>query len=96
MNEKMVKLKQQAELYGIDWDEFQRVAAVEGLGGGGHWAGVKFDEPVGRSSGEVNGVTHFEAAPGFGGFVRGKNVECGDFPERDLLDEDDDEDEDEL
>ena len=35
MNEKMVKLKQQAELYGIDWDEFQRVAAVEGLGGGG-------------------------------------------------------------
>ena len=35
----MVKLKQQAEKFGIDWDEFQRVAAVEGLGGGGRGDG---------------------------------------------------------
>ena len=33
-------------------------------------------------------------APGdkYGGFVRGKNVEIGDFPEKDIMDELDDSD----
>jgi tubulin-specific chaperone B len=38
---------------------------------------------------------YFEAMPRYASFVRGKNVEVGDFPERDLL-EDSDDDEDEL
>lgn len=38
---------------------------------------------------------YFEAKPRYASFVRGKNVEVGDFPERDLLD-DSDEDDDEL
>jgi len=76
--------------------ELAFVGAIDGMSDGGYWCGVKFDEPVGRSAGDHGGVTYFEAGPGFGGFVRGKNIQCGDFPERDLLDEDDDEDEDEL
>jgi len=67
---------------------------VEGLAPG-YWVGVKLDEPVGRNDGTRGGKTYFECAAGFGSFVRPKNVTCGDFPERDLLDEDDDEDDDE-
>lgn len=59
----------------------------------GYWVGVRFDEPVGRADGSVNGgKRYFEAQPGFGGFLRGKNVQVGDFPERDIL-EDESEDE---
>merc|ERR1719198_1162264 len=47
-----------------------------------------------RSVGTRGGKTYFECAPGFGSFIRPKNVECGDFPERDLLDEEDEDEED--
>ena len=57
----------------------------------GHWVGVQFDEPLGQNDGSIKGVKLFECPPGFGAFVRGKNVTCGDFPERDLLDDSDDE-----
>ena len=56
----------------------------------GYWVGVQFDEPVGKNDGSVKGVSLFECAPGFGAFVLGKNVTCGDFPERDLLDDEED------
>uniref|UniRef100_A0A7S4JYB2 CAP-Gly domain-containing protein n=1 Tax=Odontella aurita TaxID=265563 RepID=A0A7S4JYB2_9STRA len=70
---------------------------VPELGGGGHWAGVIFDEPVGKADGSVKGgKRYFEASPGFGGFVRGKNLAVGDFPERDIMDELDSDSEDEL
>jgi len=72
--------------------EVMFVGEVEGIRGGGAWVGVKFDEPVGKSNGEVKGVKIFECAPNHGGFVRGKNVETGDFPEVDLLAELDDSD----
>ncbi|CAM9847578.1 unnamed protein product [Ectocarpus sp. 4 AP-2014] len=68
---------------------------VEGLQAG-FWVGVRFDEPVGRGDGTVRGKRLFECQKGFGGFVRGKNVTSGDFPERPLYELDDDEDEDEI
>ena len=72
----------------------QYIGVIQKLGGGGYWCGVKFDEPVGRADGTIKGERYFEALPGYGGFVRGKNVEVGDFPERDIFDElDDSEDE---
>lgn len=69
---------------------------VPELGGGGYWVGVTFDEPVGKTDGTAaNGKRYFDAPPKQGGFVRGKNVHVGDFPERDIFD-DSDEDDDEL
>ena len=67
--------------------EIAFVGVVPDIGGGGHWVGVKFDEPVGRTDGTAGSKRYFEASPGFGGFVRGKNLQVGDFPERDILDE---------
>jgi len=82
------------------------VGLVPELSGGGYWVGVTFDEPVGKTDGSVpsnlgngNGKEtkrYFEAMPQYGSFVRGKNVQVGDFPERDIFDELDDESEDEL
>jgi tubulin-folding cofactor B len=67
---------------------------------GGYWVGVTFDEPVGKTDGTApksdSGKRYFEALPNYGGFVLGKNVQVGDFPERDIFDEDDDSDQDEL
>jgi tubulin-folding cofactor B len=71
---------------------------------GSCWVGVTFDEPVGKTDGSVaNTITqqktrYFEAVQGYGSFVRGKNVEVGDFPELDLFGDDTDSysDEDEL
>eukprot|EP00980_Cylindrotheca_fusiformis_P010336 scaffold2299_cov131-Cylindrotheca_fusiformis.AAC.23 len=64
--------------------------------GTGHWVGVTFDEPVGKTDGTAKGgKRYFEALDRHGGFVRGKNMQVGDFPERDLFD-DDSSDEDEL
>mmetsp|Transcript_13400 Transcript_13400/g.12133 ORF Transcript_13400/g.12133 Transcript_13400/m.12133 type:complete len:285 (-) Transcript_13400:60-914(-) len=59
----------------------------------GYWVGVKFDEPVGKGDGTAKGNKLFECEPMFGGFVRGKNVLVGDYPERDIfaeLEEDND------
>ena len=65
------------------------VGTVPEIGGGGHWVGVKFDEPVGRTDGTVkSGKRYFDAGgSNMGGFVRGKNCVTGDFPERDIFDE---------
>ena len=50
-----------------------------------------FDEPVGKSNGTVNGKKLFECEQNYGGLIRGRNLKCGDFPVRDLMDESDDE-----
>ncbi|CAM9876056.1 unnamed protein product [Pylaiella littoralis] len=72
------------------------VGEVEGLQAG-FWVGVRFDEPVGRGDGTVKGKRLFECEKGFGGFVRGKNVAVGDYPERPFDEgDDDDDDEDEI
>ena len=72
------------------------VGEVKEIGGGGYWVGVRFDEPVGKTDGTAGTKRYFEAMPGFGGFVRGKNIKVGDYPERDILDELEDSDDDEL
>ncbi len=51
--------------------------------------GIRFDEPVGKNDGTVKGQRIFDCPPGFGALVRGRNVTTGDFPERDILDEED-------
>ena len=67
-----------------------------------YWVGVTFDEPVGKTDGSaINKTTghktqYFEAMEGYASFVRGKNVEVGDFPEEDLFGDETDSDEDEL
>lgn len=70
------------------------VGEIPELGSGGYWVGIIFDEPVGKTDGTTKNGTRYFEAPGqnYGGFVRGKNVEVGDFPERDILDELDDSD----
>jgi tubulin-folding cofactor B len=59
----------------------------------GHWVGVKFDEPAGKPDfdGKLNGISYFECQPGYGTFVRGNNLTVGDFPEIDIMDENEDE-----
>jgi len=74
----------------------QFVGEIKNLGSGGYWVGVKFDEPVGKADGSVKGKRYFDVDQGYGGFVRGKNVQVGDFPERDIFDELEDDSEDEL
>lgn len=57
----------------------------------GWWVGIVFDEPVGKTDGYTpKGIRYFEAMPGYGGFVRGKNCKIGEFPERDIMDDDSD------
>ena len=66
------------------------VGEVPEIGGGGHWVGVTFDEPVGKTDGTVGGgeKRYFDAGgANMGGFARGKNVRVGDYPERDIMDE---------
>ena len=63
---------------------------VIGLGAG-FWIGVRLDEPTGDSNGTVRGTPYFEAGDKCATFVRPDELQVGDFPERDIFDEEEDE-----
>lgn len=46
----------------------------------GFWAGVQYDEPVGKNDGTIKGVQYFSCLPNYGAFVRPDTVTAGDFP----------------
>ena len=53
----------------------------------GYWVGVELDEPQGKHDGAVGGKSYFKAERLYGAFVRPFNVEVGDFPEIDIMED---------
>ena len=59
----------------------------------GYWAGIELDEPTGKNNGTIQGIPYFTTNPNYGAFVRGIQVDVGDYPIKDDIWEDEDSDE---
>ena len=46
----------------------------------GYWVGIKFDEPVGKHDGIVEGKRYFTCPNKYGAFAQPRHVKIGDFP----------------
>ncbi|XP_058214358.1 tubulin-folding cofactor B [Rhododendron vialii] len=55
--------------------------------GPGFWIGVQYDEPLGKHDGMVKGTRFFDCPLLHGAMVRPDKVQVGDYPERDLFEE---------
>jgi tubulin-folding cofactor B len=67
-----------------------RFVGEAAMGKGGVWVGVEMDEPTGKGDGSVDGVRYFQCSPKHAVFIRADKVTVGDFPEEDLMADDDD------
>ncbi|KAK6944437.1 Ubiquitin-like domain [Dillenia turbinata] len=54
----------------------------------GFWVGIQYDEPLGKHDGMVKGARYFDCPPLHGAMVRPDKVKVGDYPERNLFEED--------
>ncbi|KAK3829174.1 MAG: CAP Gly-rich domain-containing protein [Benniella sp.] len=89
---KNIKVGERCEV-DVGGDALKRRGTVRFIGSTefqpGVWIGVQYDEPLGKNDGTVQGVRYFTCPANYGSFVRPDKVQTGDFPEEDLLSDED-------